>query len=87
MPSLHLKETTMTKQSEAKNQPKRETKISKVIGLLKRADGATLDEIVKATGWQAHTSRATLTGLKKKGEVIQRDKRGDVTCYRIIESA
>lgn len=86
MTPLHLKGTTMTKQTEAKSQPKRETKISKVIALLKRAQGATLDEIVKATGWQAHTTRAALTGLKKKGKMIERDKRGDVTCYRITKS-
>ena len=41
--------------------------------------------MVKATGWLPHTTRAALTGLKKKGHTIQRDKRGDVTCYRITK--
>jgi hypothetical protein len=31
--------------------------------MLKRSGGATLDEIVKATGWQPHSTRAALTGL------------------------
>ena len=43
--------------------------------------------MVKATGWQPHTTRAALTGLKKKGCTIERDKRNDVTCYRITMSA
>ena len=67
--------------------PPRETKIGKVIALLERGVGATLEEMVTATGWLPHTTRAALTGLKKKWHVIQRDKRGDVTCYRITKSA
>jgi hypothetical protein len=77
----------MTKQTQAKAQPKRETKIDKVIGLLTREHGATLGEMVKATGWLPHTTRAALTGLKKNGHTIARDKRDDVTCYRITASA
>lgn len=65
----------------------RETKIGKVIALLELKDGATLDEMVEATGWLPHTVRAALTGLKKKGQTIERDKRGNVTCYRITRSA
>jgi hypothetical protein len=65
----------------------RVTKIGKVIALLERKDGATLDELVEATGWLPHTTRAGLTGLKKKGHTIERDKRGDTTCYRITKSA
>jgi hypothetical protein len=61
------------------------SKISGVIVLLQRAEGATLAEIVAATGWQPHTTRAALTGLKKKGHSITRDKRDEVTCYRIAE--
>lgn len=67
--------------------PARSTKIGKVIDLLKRPDGATLDEMVKSTGWQPHSARAALTGLKKKGHVIEKSKRDDVTCYRITASA
>ena len=77
----------MTKQAQAKAEPKRKTKSDKVIALLKRDQGATLDEMVKATGWLPHTTRAALTGLKKKGHTIARDKRDDVTCYRITAGA
>ena len=67
--------------------PPLETKIGKVIALLKRDVGATLEEMVTATGWLPHTTRAALTGLKKKGHVIERDKRDNVTCYHIAKSA
>ena len=59
------------------------TKISLVIRLLERVEGASLEEIVSATAWLPHTTRAALTGLKKKGKVITKGKRGDVTCYFI----
>lgn len=65
----------------------RETKIGKVIALLERKEGATLDEMIDATDWLPHTVRAALTGLKKKGHRIERDKRGDTTCYYINKSA
>jgi DNA-binding IclR family transcriptional regulator len=71
----------------AKAEPKTSSKISTVIGLLKREQGATLDEMVQTTGWLPHTTRAALTGLKKKGYTIEKAKREDVTCYRIAAEA
>ena len=65
----------------------RVTKSATVIALLQRERGATLAEMIEATGWLPHTTRAALTGLKKKGHVIVRDKRGDVTCYCIAPAA
>jgi hypothetical protein len=51
-----------------------------------RATGATLPELTAATGWLPHTTRAVLTGLRKRGHTITRGKRDDVTCYRIVEA-
>ena len=62
------------------------SKIDSVIALLEREQGATLAEMVEATGWLPHTTRAALTGLKKKGRAIAKDKRDDVTCYRIVKA-
>lgn len=61
-------------------------KIGAVISLLEREQGATLAEMVEATGWLPHTIRAALTGLKKKGHTVTKDKRDDVTCYRIAKA-
>ena len=64
---------------------KPQTKSDTVIALLDRAKGATLDELCKATNWQPHSSRAFLTGLRKKGFALAREQRGDEgTAYRII---
>ena len=59
------------------------TKTTAVLALLHRDKGATLTELVQATGWQPHTTRAMLTGLRKKGHAIERRKRDDVTCYHL----
>ena len=63
--------------------PRAGSKIGTVIALLQRNEGATLTEMVTATDWLPHTTRAALTGLRKKGHAIAKAKRGDVTCYRI----
>ena len=50
-----------------------------IIRLLERAKGATLDEIMEATGWQAHSVRGFISGtlgkkLKLKVESFKTDK-------------
>lgn len=63
--------------------PRKESKASQVLAMLQRQEGATLDELVAATGWLPHTTRAALTGLRKKGHSIDRRRRGEVTCYHL----
>ena len=61
----------------------RTSKTADVVTLLQRNEGATLADLIAATSWLPHTTRAALTGLRKKGHVITRGKRDDVTCYKI----
>jgi|TARA_R100000501_G_scaffold4652_1_gene9911 transcription initiation factor IIE alpha subunit len=62
----------------------RPSKIAHVIKMLSRAKGATLEEIGTATGWQPHSCRAALTGLRKKGHILVREARNaEETAYRI----
>lgn len=63
------------------------SKAELVLGLLRRPKGATLNDLVTATGWLPHTTRAALTGLRKKGHIVEKTKRNDATCYRITEPA
>ena len=63
--------------------PPAATKIGIVTGLLCREGGARLEELVAATGWQPHTTRAALTGLRKKGHTIAKDKVAGVARYSI----
>ena len=66
---------------------KTQSKAATVIALLRRGKGANINEICKATKWQKHSSRAFLTGLRKKGYVITREQRGDDgTAYRITQT-
>lgn len=53
------------------------SKTTLVLDLLARPEGATIDQLVVATGWLPHTTRAALTGLKKKGHVIGSHKPAD----------
>ena len=57
-----------------------------VIGLLQRPGGTTLDEMVTTTDWLPHTTRAALTGLKKKGHLVTSEKADGVRRYRIESS-
>jgi hypothetical protein len=76
--------------AETSNPPTAPTKASKIDLIraqLRRDQGATLAELIEATGWLPHTTRAALTGLKKKGVTLEKSKRGDATCYRIVDAA
>lgn len=66
---------------------KRTCKTDLVLDLLKRSDGATINQLVAATGWLPHTTRAALTGLKKKGHVVTSEKVEGLRHYRIDAGA
>jgi hypothetical protein len=55
------------------------SKTAKVLDLLKRSGGATLKELRKATGWQAHSVRGFLSGAlgKKMGLTVTSTKAED----------
>ena len=78
--------------------PRAGTKQALMIDLLKRPEGATVEQIAAATGWQHHTIRGAISGaLKKKlGLTVEATRtrevgpnktgaKGSVTTYRIVE--
>jgi hypothetical protein len=71
----------------AVNAPRDGTKIADVLGLLQRDEGATLEEVISATGWLPHTSRAALTGLRKRGYGIGRRARPEGGSAYVINVA
>jgi hypothetical protein len=63
------------------------SKIAQVISMLQRSDGATVMELVTMTGWLPHTTRAALTGLRKKGYILEKHSRDGLTAYAIAKGA
>ena len=63
------------------------SKASMILELLGRDGGATLEQMVAATGWQSHTTRAALTGFRKKGHAITSQKADGVRVYRLSQAA
>lgn len=62
-----------------------QTKKARLVGLLKARNGARTPTICKSLGWQKHTVRAALSGLRKEGHVIMASKsaRDGVTVYKM----
>jgi hypothetical protein len=75
--------------AQASNEGRRAgSKQALVISLLSRAKGATLHDLVAATGWLPHSMRAALTGLRKKGHALSKDENASgKTVYRIGSAA
>jgi hypothetical protein len=65
--------------------PRSGSKQALIVAMLTKDKGATLAALVEATGWQPHTTRAAMTGLRKRGFAIERthhEKLGSL--YRIV---
>jgi DNA-binding MarR family transcriptional regulator len=56
-------------------------KVQTILTLLQRPEGARLAELEKVTGWQPHSVRAALTGLRKRGITVTRERKEEVTTY------
>jgi hypothetical protein len=73
---------------EPQSDEKRPSKQDAVIAMLRRPEGATVDEVASATGWQRHTVRGVFSGTLKKrlGLTLAsaQEERGRV--YRIADS-
>lgn len=67
----------------AQNDARASTKTERLLAMLRQSEGASLEEMSEALGWQQHSTRAALTGLRRKGHDVVRDKQGSVTIYRI----
>jgi hypothetical protein len=58
-----------------------------VLSMLQRKAGACLADLASATGWLPHTTRAALTGLRKRGYVLERSRpeEGKPSVYRVVQ--
>jgi hypothetical protein len=66
--------------------PREGSKLALVLSLLRRSEGATILALTEATGWLPHTTRAALTGVRKRGYavVLERGEGGE-SVYRLGE--
>ena len=79
-------------------QPRPDTKRATILAILRRSEGATVAQVVDATGWARHTVHGFFAGLKKTGtrvEILERVRQvgpgkqgaaGSYTVYRVAEA-
>lgn len=81
------KKAAAVKKASRKPKADRTNKKAEVIAMLQRAKGASLDEIMEATGWQRHTVRGFVSILGSKGgEKIESSKSGEgARTYKIAK--
>jgi Protein of unknown function (DUF3489) len=66
--------------------PREGSKLALVIALLRRSEGATIDVLTKATGWLPHTTRAAITGVRKRGYFVVLDRSTEgASVYRLSD--
>jgi hypothetical protein len=64
--------------------PRSGGKQTRIVSILSSSSGATLNELMAATGWLAHTTRAALSRLRQRGYMLERMKQPDhPTSWRI----
>uniref|UniRef100_UPI0011847083 DUF3489 domain-containing protein n=1 Tax=Elioraea rosea TaxID=2492390 RepID=UPI0011847083 len=94
-PAMVALKAALAPAPKASRGPRVGTKNEAVLTLLRRDDGASIAQIIEATGWAPHTVRGYLAGLKKRGigvEVLERVRqvgpnkqgaKGSYSIYRI----
>ncbi len=64
-------------------------KLGALVELLRRPEGARVDEMMQATGWQAHSVRGAMSGSLKKALslTVTSEKTETGRVYRIVDEA
>lgn len=67
----------------AAHKPARTSKCELVTALLTHSEGASVTELMAATGWLPHTTREVLSGLRKHGMTLERGSQDGTSRCRI----
>jgi hypothetical protein len=66
--------------------PREGSKLASVMALLRRSEGATISALTEATGWLPHTTRAAITGVRKRGYSVVLDRNVEgASVYRLSD--
>jgi hypothetical protein len=84
--SMDSSATSLHAAEAGKTPPREGSKLASVIALLRRSEGATIDALTKATGWLPHTTRAAITGVRKRGYSVVLDRSAEAaSVYRLSD--
>lgn len=64
-------------------QPQPRTKQALLLEVIGRDGGATLEDLTSATAWLPHTVRAAITGLRKRGHDVRRERVEGISRYTV----
>ena len=67
--------------------PRSGSKQEALVERLRQENGATIDELTTAFGWLPHTTRAVISGLRKKGYAVENIRQDGLSRYRIVEAS
>ena len=82
--SVRRRQPSFQKSLNRIDEPRPGSKQAVIVTMLSRKSGATLEALVDATGWLPHTTRAALTGLRKRGYTVLLERQdGKPSLYRI----
>ncbi len=83
--SMHVS-TSVAQFGISKKRRTRKTKTDRLIALLSKSSGARGSVVAKRLGWQPHTVRAALSGLRKRGFDVRTSKspKSGETIYTIV---
>ena len=82
-PELRSSKATPRIGAPAPLSPVRVTRRDQIVAMLIHANGASIAELMAATGWLPHTTRAALSGLRKTGMLLERTSEDADSRYRI----
>jgi hypothetical protein len=84
--SLGSSESSDKAAAVGKAAPREGSKLGSVMALLRRSEGATIDVLMKATGWLPHSTRAAITGVRKRGYAVVLDRSAEgASVYRLSD--
>jgi hypothetical protein len=84
--SMDSSESSHHREDASKASPRKGSKLEAVIALLRRSEGATILALTEATGWLPHTTRAAITGVRKRGYSVVLDRGAEgASVYRLSD--